>query len=178
MAAEKRQDVLIEAVHRSRHRDRIRLVLAGPGTLAPALRRRAERLPLPPEIGFVDRPRLEQLLETADVFVHPSDVELEGMAVLEAMAIGLPVLVSDSAESAAADFALDDRFRFRSGDARALAERLDALVDRPDVLRDAGVRYAALARTLDFGASVEHLVEVYRSVVRGAETPLSAAAGE
>jgi glycosyltransferase involved in cell wall biosynthesis len=165
MAAEKRQDVLIEAIAQSRYRDRIRLVLAGPGTLDPALRRKAYRLPVRPEIGFVDRARLEQLLESADVFVHPSDVELEGMAVVEAMAMGLPVLVSDSPESAAAGFALDERFRFRSGDPQALADRLDALLARPDVLREASVGYAAMARTLDFGQSVEHLVEVYRSVL-------------
>jgi len=165
LAAEKRQDVLIDAVTRSRHRDRIRLVLAGPGTLDPKLRRRAERLPITPEIGFVERARLEELFDTADVLVHPSDVELEGMAVVEAMTLGLPVVVSDSSESAAADLALDERFRFRSGDGQSLADKLDALLDHPEALREAGVRYADLARGLDFGRTVDHLVEIYRSVM-------------
>lgn len=173
LAAEKRQDVLIDAVDRSKHRDRIQLVLAGPGTLDPKLRQRAERLPKPAQIGFVERARLQELLETAHLFVHPSDVELEGMAVVEAMTVGLPVVVSDSAESAASDLAMDDRFRFRHGDAQALADRLDALLDDPALLREASGRVAERARTLDFGRTVEHLVEIYRSLVVAA--PASAA---
>jgi 1,2-diacylglycerol 3-alpha-glucosyltransferase len=165
LSAEKRHDVTIEAVSRSRHRDRIKLVLAGPGTLDPKLRKQLELLPNAAEVGFVERSRLQELFESADIFVHASDIELEGMAVVEAMTMGLPVLVSDSAESAAADFALDDRFRFRSGDPQALADRLDALLDEPDVLRDAGARYAEFAHTLDFGQSVDRLVDVYRTVI-------------
>ncbi len=165
LAAEKRHDVLIDAVDRSRHRSRIQLVIAGPGHMDPELRRRAEALPKPAEIGFVERSRFQQLLETAHLYVHPSDVELEGMAVVEAMTVGLPVIVSDSSESAAAEFALEPRFRFRSGDADDLAARIDAMLDRPAALEDVGRRYADFARTLDFGHSVEHLVEVYRSLL-------------
>lgn len=164
-AIEKRHDVLVEAVARCAHRDRIQLVLAGPGTLEPDVRRRAESLPNKPEIGFVERERLQELYESADVMVHSSDIELEGMAVVEAMALGLPVIVSDSSENAAADFAIDERFTFHSGDPRSLAEKLDALLDRPDLLCEAGARYAEIARTLDFGHSVERLEEIYRSLV-------------
>jgi 1,2-diacylglycerol 3-alpha-glucosyltransferase len=165
LAAEKRHDVIIEAVARSRHRDRIKLVIAGPGTLDPKIRKQAELLPNGAEIGFVDRARLQELFESADLFVHASEIELEGMAVVEAMSLGVPVLVSDSEESAAADFALDDRFRFRSGDPQALADRLDALLDQPELLREAGARYAEAAHNLDFGQSVDRLVDIYRSVV-------------
>jgi glycosyltransferase involved in cell wall biosynthesis len=152
-------------VTRSRHRDRIRLVLAGPGTLDRKLQKRVDRLPHRAQIGFVDRPRLQELYESASIFVHASDIELEGMAVVEAMSTGLPVLVSDSAESAAGDFAMDDRFRFRSGDPQALADRLDALLDDPDLLSLAGDHYADFAQTLDFGHSVDRLVDIYRSLV-------------
>jgi glycosyltransferase involved in cell wall biosynthesis len=165
LAAEKRHDVLIEAVTRSRHRDRIQLVLAGPGTLDRKLQRRVDRLPHRAQIGFVDRPTLQGLYESASLFVHASDIELEGMAVVEAMSTGLPVLVSDSAESAAGDFAMDDRFRFPSGDPQALADRLDALLDDPDLLSLAGAHYAEFAQTLDFGHSVDRLVDIYRSLV-------------
>jgi glycosyltransferase involved in cell wall biosynthesis len=152
------------------------LVLAGPGTLDPKLRKQLELLPNAAEVGFVERSRLQELFESADIFVHASDIELEGMAVVEAMTMGVPVLVSDSAESAAADFALDDRFRFRSGDPQALADRLDALLDEPDVLRDAGARYADFAHTLDFGQSVDRLVDVYRAVIGKREMDRAAAA--
>jgi len=165
LAAEKRQDVIIDAVHRSRHRDRIRLVLAGAGPKEAELKARGATLPHPPEIGFMARDRLLQLLSTADLFVHASEVELEGIAVLEAMSNGLPVLVAQSRESAASELALSDDFRFPAGDAGALAAKIDALVEHPDRLAAAAPRYRAAARAFDFRNSLSALVAIYRGVL-------------
>lgn len=165
LSPEKRPEVLIDAVMRSRHRHRIVLIFAGAGLLEQALIERARALPNAPEIGFVSRERLEYLLNIADLFVHGSEVELEGMAVLEAMSTGRPVLVADSRESAASSFALDDRFRFACGDPRALAEKLDALLDDPALLAEAGARSRSAARQLDFDRSTQSIVDVYRGVL-------------
>jgi glycosyltransferase involved in cell wall biosynthesis len=173
LSAEKRGDVLIDAVARSRHRHRIKLVLAGAGPLEAKLRARGRKLPLGVEIGYVERPRLEELFHVADLFVHGSEVELEGIAVLEAMRMGLPVLVAASSESAASELAVDDRFTFPCGDADALANRLDALLDRPGLLEEGARRASELAGTFDFRRSVGRLSDIYRSLwaskMRGAE---------
>src|SRR5438128_7306075 len=166
LAAEKRHDVMFEAVARARHRDRIRLVVTGAGPLERELRRQALRLPHPPEIGFVSDRRLERLYNTADLLVHCSEVELEGMAVLEAMSCGLPVLVADSQESAAARLALGPEFRFTSGDAADLAARLDHHVEHAAELAAARERTYAAAQAYAFEASAARLVEVYRHVLR------------
>jgi glycosyltransferase involved in cell wall biosynthesis len=173
LAAEKRQDVIIEAIHRSRHRDRIRLIIAGTGPKEAQLRALGAELPHPPEIGFLPRERLIQLLGSADLFVHASEVELEGMAVLEAMAEGLPVLVAQGTESAASALAISDDFRFPAGNASALAARIDALVEHPELLAAARDGYRAAVRAFEFANSIEALVAIYRSVsgVR-AESPV------
>jgi 1,2-diacylglycerol 3-alpha-glucosyltransferase len=168
LAAEKRQDVIVEAVRRSRNRDRIQLILAGGGPREKKLRALARGLPHPPEIGFLPRERLARLLASADLFVHASEVELEGIAVLEAMAAGPPVLVAVSPESAASHFALSDDFRFPAGDAAALATKIDSLLERPTVLKTAAAQYRERARGLSFDGGIETLVGVYRSVI-GAE---------
>lgn len=168
LAAEKRQDVLLEAVHRSRHRARIKVVVAGAGPRRQALERLARRLPNGVEFGFLPRERLRRLFATADLLVHPSEVELEGIAVLEAMSVGLPAIVADSVESAASELALDDRFRFPAGDARALAEKIDALIEEPRALLFAREAAARRVRELSFERSVERLEELYRQVVAGA----------
>jgi glycosyltransferase involved in cell wall biosynthesis len=165
LAAEKRQDVIIEAVRRSRHRDRIRLIIAGAGPKEEELRAHGAELPRPPEIGFLPRERLARVLGTADLFVHASEVELEGIAVLEAMSKGLPVLVAQSDESAASEFALSDEFRFPAGDAAALAAKLDALIDHPGRLAAAREQYRTVARALDFADSIAALVSIYWSVL-------------
>ncbi len=165
LAAEKRQDVILDAVRRPRHRDRIRLVISGAGPRESRLRALASSLPFPPEIGFLPRERLARLLSTADLFVHASEVELEGIAVLEAMSKALPVVVAQSSESAASELAPSDDFRFPAGDAAALATRIDALVENPDRLVAAGKKYRSAARALDFKNSVEQIVSVYRNVL-------------
>ena len=165
LAAEKRQDVIVDAVSRSRHRDRIRLVLAGGGPREKKLRALARGLPYPPEIGFLPREHLAQRLASADLFVHASEVELEGIAVLEAMAAGLPVLVAESPASAASGFALSEDFRFPAGDAAALATKMDALIEHPALLETARARYREVARGLSFDDGVETLLAVYRSVL-------------
>jgi glycosyltransferase involved in cell wall biosynthesis len=169
LAAEKRQDVIIEAVRRSRYRDRIRLVLTGAGPREAELRELARDLPRGAEIGFASRPELLHRLTTADLFIHASEVELEGMAVLEAMSAGLPVLIAQAPESAASRFALDENFKFPAGDAAALAQKIDALIEAPQKLEAAREAYRTRARQFDFGASVGKLVDVYRDVIAAHE---------
>ncbi len=169
LAAEKRHDLMIEALRRSRHRERIRLVIAGAGPQERALRRLARGLPHPPEIGFFSNAAggpLERLYNTADLLVHCSEVEIEGMAVLEAMSCGLPALVASSPDSAAPRFAVGPEFLFASGDPADLATRVDWLIEHPAELARAREQAHRVSRSYGFDASVARLVDVYRSVVR------------
>jgi len=165
LAAEKHPEVLLEAVKRSRHRDRIKVVLAGSGPRKRALEALAAELPRGAEIGFLPRERLIRLLKSADLMVHGSEVELEGIAVLEAMSAGLPVLIGAGSESAASELALGDAFRFPVGDAAALAAKIDALIEQPQVLARARLAYRAAAAQFDFEANVAKLVALYRTVL-------------
>ena len=77
-----------------------RLVVAGDGPLRRRLERRAARDGLPVTFaGFLpDRTDLAALLASADVAIAPGPAETFGLAALEALACGTPVVVS--AESA------------------------------------------------------------------------------
>lgn len=77
-----------------------RLVVAGDGPLRGRLQRRAAREQLPVTFaGFLpDRSELAALLASADVAIAPGPAETFGLAGLEALACGTPVVVS--AESA------------------------------------------------------------------------------
>jgi len=76
------------------------LIVAGDGPLRGRLERAARRKSLPVQFaGFVTDPKhLATLLASADVVVAPGPVETFGLAALEALACGTPVVVSgDSA---------------------------------------------------------------------------------
>lgn len=168
LAREKRLDVTLEGVRRSRHAARIQLVVTGRGPEEAAVRRRAATLPVPAEVGFVGEAELRRLLATADLVVHSSEVELEGMAVLEALACGTPALVARAPRSAATQFAVSDEFLFAPGDPAELARRLDLLLDAPERLREARARCLALAEGYRFDDSVRRLEALYLRVARGA----------
>lgn len=161
---EKRQDLLLRALRECQHHERISVVIGGKGPLELELRRLASRLRCPVEIGYLSNERLSRLLNSADLFVHASEVELEGMAVLDAMSVGLPALIAQADQSAASAFALDDCFRFPAGDAHALAKRIDALIETPTVLARARLAARALAREFDFSESIRDLGRVYAAL--------------
>lgn len=172
LAPEKRQDVIIDAVARCRHREQIRLVVAGAGHLEARLRARARRHGLAVEFGYVSDERLAALHEEATLFAHAGEVELEGMAVLDAMAAGLPVLVADAPDSAARSLASGPEFRFRPGDPIDLAARLDFLLESPTVLAAGARRSLERAGQHDFQRSARSLEQVYETVLeqRGGRT--------
>lgn len=92
---------LIEAVANS---TRVSLTLVGDGEQRETLNRQIERLGLAARVqllGNCDQPQVNALLESCDVLCLPSIARSEafGMTLLEAMAMGKPVLASDLAGS-------------------------------------------------------------------------------
>ena len=120
---------------------------------APFMRR------LPPatrHLGIVRYPRLQELYRSASVFVLPSVEDGFGMVVPEAMASGLPVIVSANAGTADAVRPGVCGFIVPARDPHALAECLVRLHSDPDLRLRMGreARQRALEFTWDhFGAA-------------------------
>lgn len=89
---------LLETIHRLVRRGQpVRLVRAG-AYLRASQRRLARRLGIADrifELGPLPRARLRDLYHAADLFCYPSWYEGQGLPPLEAMACGVPVIVSD-----------------------------------------------------------------------------------
>lgn len=93
----KRQDILIEALGIIRNKN-IRVEFVGSGPKLESYRKRARELEVEDRIkfhGFVPQREIPEILMEADLFALPTDYEALCKAILEAMAIGLPCLVSD-----------------------------------------------------------------------------------
>ncbi|WP_278235533.1 glycosyltransferase [Isoptericola sp. AK164] len=99
LSTEKRVDLAVDAVARlAAEGVRVRLVVAGSGPRLTALRDRAERLGIAHRFcGFVpDRDAVAAMLASADVVLAPDPIETFGLAALEALACGTPVVCSDT----------------------------------------------------------------------------------
>jgi len=139
-----------------------RLVVAGDGPLRERLERRAASEGLPVTFtGFISgRAELARLLGTADVVLAPGPAETFGLAALEALACGTPVVVS--AESALPEVVGDAGASVAGED---LAAGVRAVLARPEPER----RAAARARAERFGwpAAVREFLLVHGSVDEG-----------
>lgn len=114
------------------------LVVAGDGPLRKRLARRAEGLPVV-FAGFLhDRMALAALLASADVVLAPGPVETFGLAALEALACGTPVVVS--ASSALPEVVGDAGVCVEGED---FAAGVAAVLDRPESARRAAARHRA-----------------------------------
>ncbi|MGC9670999.1 glycosyltransferase [Planosporangium sp. 12N6] len=125
------------------YRDRVDavLVVAGDGPLRPRLIEQAAGLPVRFTRFLDDRSAVAALLATADVALAPGPIETFGLAALEALACGTPVVVN--AASALPEVVGDAGVAVRGDFARGVRE----IIARPEAAR----RAAARARAERFG---------------------------
>lgn len=131
-AREKSQDTLIKAIALSNHKDQIQLILGGQGVKEKYYKKLAKKLPVQPIFKFFTRTDIIDVLNYSDMYVHPAEVELEGIACLEAVACGKLVVVSDSKLSATKDFAIDEKCIFKCRKPRDLARVIDYWFEHPE----------------------------------------------
>jgi 1,2-diacylglycerol 3-alpha-glucosyltransferase len=167
LAREKRHDLLIEAIRKSRHEGRIQLVILGDGPQKARLEELGKVLTHAPVFRWLKPHELIRYYGGADLCVHAADVEVECMSVLEAMACGLPCVIARSPLSATSQFALSDDFLFEAGSREELTARIDRWIDDPVGLERAREGYREAAQGYRVEASVEKLVELYRQVIAG-----------
>lgn len=131
-AREKSQDTLIKAIKFSKHKDKIQLILGGQGIKEKKYKKLSKKLPIPPIFKFFSRTDVIDVLNYADMYVHPAEVELEGISCLEAIMCGKLTIVSDSKLSATKEFAVDDRCIFKCRNPKDLARVIDYWIDNPE----------------------------------------------
>ena len=95
-----------------------------------------------------------------DVLVLPSITEGMPNVLVEAMALGLPVIASDIPEISCFVRNGEDACLFRSDDARALAETLFSAQDSSEVLN----RYQLAGKALAAGFTLERMVSSYEEM--------------
>jgi len=166
LSGEKRQDLLVEAVKQSKYKDEIQLVFAGQGPEQKNLEEFSKTLPNKPIFNFYSQIDLVKLMNQADLYVHASDAEIEGISCLEAMACGLVPVISDSKLSATNSFALTENSLFTAGDAASLVEKIEFWLENPAVKAVFSKKYAEKADGMRVETTVQNLVNLYRDAIK------------
>jgi N-acetyl-alpha-D-glucosaminyl L-malate synthase BshA len=145
-----------------------KLILVGDGPDSDAAQREAANLGVKRDVRFFGRvDDVADLLRGADLFLLPSETESFGLAALEAMACGVPVVASDA--GGIPEVVVDGQTGFLApvGDVAMMTQR--ALEALRDPARLDALRRNAVARAADFAAEkvVPQYERVYEDVLRG-----------
>jgi alpha-1,6-mannosyltransferase len=171
LSPEKRPELALEALQAlTAAGHRCRLVVAGSGPRQEVLASRFSHLPVCWQ-GFVaDRSALARLLATADVVLAPGPLETFGLAALEALASGTPVVATRG--SALPEVVGSTAGAFAEPTGAALARAVIDVLSRHPRLR----RHAARERALSFpwSATVDRMLAVHADVSACTSVPTPA----
>lgn len=146
LSREKRPDLAVETLRVLRHRGLdARLVVVGTGPLTRSLQRSARGLGVEFVGHVADRTALAGLLGGADVVLAPGPVETFGLAALEALACGTPVVAASTSAVAELVDADESAGRSAAPQPAALAAAVLALLTVPEAQRRAAARARAEA---------------------------------
>ncbi|MFJ4583157.1 glycosyltransferase [Streptomyces echinatus] len=163
LSVEKRPGTALDALEALlRRRRRAVLVVAGDGPLRARLEQRARDRGLPVTfLGHVsDRAALGALQASADVCLAPGPAETFGLAALEAMACGTPVVAS---ASSALTEVIGSAGATATDTAEAFADAVERLLDRGTAERRDAAR--ARAECFGWGAAVEAFLAAHDAEV-------------
>jgi glycosyltransferase involved in cell wall biosynthesis len=163
-------DILLQAVQRLAAVSPpigVCLQIVGDGPLLEALREQAARLNITDRVNFTGQvPHVIGCLQQADIFVLPSRAEGISNALLEAMACGLPVVVSNIPGNSHVIQHDQNGLLFKAEDADSLAQALTTLLQQPNLRKRLG---RAARRTVEDHFSLNYVagqyIEVYRDML-------------
>jgi glycosyltransferase involved in cell wall biosynthesis len=155
---QKDQDTLIKAL--ARHAN-LNLILVGDGIRRNQLEDLVRLNEIEDRVHFLgQRDNIPELLSSSDIYIHSVHWEGFGIAVVEAMASGLPVIISDV--PGLRDVAGDAGILFEPGNVQQLVERIQNLIDNDKLWNEKIM--LSLKQASKF--SIEATVSAYHSFYR------------
>lgn len=145
---------------------RIKYIICGWGELKEHL------LKVAADIGMKDqfvllghRYDIPEILKAVDIFAHPSQREGLGIAAIEAMASGLPLVTSNA--QGMKDYVVNGKngFLCSPNDVKGYAEGLKQLVESPDRRRAIGGENVFAAKKYDYENTKEQILSILMSVL-------------
>lgn len=163
LSREKRQDLIIKAIGKSKYNDKIQLILCGQGPVKSKYERLSKKyLKNTIDIKFVNQEELRKILNYTDLYVHSSDVESEAIACIEAFACGTVPVISDSPYTATRHFALDDKCLFKAGNYKSLRERIEFFIENEEYKNALSPKYIEYAKSFAITDKANELVEMMK----------------
>jgi len=161
LSLEKSHSVLIKAVSKSKYEKDIQLMFAGQGPRLDEIQKLSkELLTNQPIINFYSREDLVKIINYADLYCHPAEVEIEAISCVEAMCCGKVPIIANSPKCATKSFALDDRSLFEVNNPDSLRDKIDYWFDHEDELKEMSYKYEEMASQFDFDECMDKMEQM------------------
>lgn len=162
----KGQDILLEALRDMSDEVRREAIfyMVGQDTslLAGRIREEVEDMPEVVMTGVLDREKIHELLERADVLVCPSREDPMPTVAAEAMMHGVPCILSDATGTVGYIQDGKDGIVFHNGDTKQLSKKLAWCIEHPGQLSDMGILarkvYENVFSVQVFEENVQHIM--------------------
>ncbi len=165
LSIEKKQDILIKAVAKSKYKDKIQLIFAGRGPRTNYYKKLAKKLPIQPIFDKYCTQDLIKVLQYSDLYVHAAEVEIEAISCLEAMACGLVPIISNSPVSATKQFALTEKSLFENGNSTDLANKIDYWIEHPEEKSEYSKQYAEYVKNYHIATSIQKFEQMLQTAM-------------
>ncbi|WHZ05279.1 glycosyltransferase family 4 protein [Neobacillus sp. YX16] len=142
-------------------RNDVRFLLAGEGDLLHKLRLKARRLKIDDRVEFAGRvlgEKLQECYKNAIMFVLPARSEPFGITVLEAMAAGIPVIISTTT---GVGEIIKNVQVIEPNQPKELAKAIIHLLDTPELRQALGQKGAVEARSFSWSHAAENTRQLY-----------------
>ena len=143
-----------------------KLIICGKGPDDKRLRKKIEKYGLSDKIemkGWVSEEEKQRLMSECKMFVMPSLFESYGLAALEIMSYGRPVVCTDV--NGLPDTVKDGGIYVKPKDAEGLADAINMLLSDEKKRKELGINSRKVAENQNVKKTVDIIEDVYRSVV-------------
>ena len=164
LSIEKGVDTLLRAAAQLKFPFAVDIV--GEGVARPEFERLADELGIGSKVtfhGWVSQEAIIEYYRNANLFVHPARwPEPAGRTVMEAMALGVPMVISDI--GGPPWIADDGALTFRPGDAVDLREKISRIYEDPSIAAQLAVAGRKRARQFERREIVTQLIDMYTKI--------------
>lgn len=144
------------------------LVIVGDGTDLSRLKEQVEELGIAESVRFLGRilpPKLAKVYQLGDVFVTASEIETQGIVLIEAAATGLPLVAVDKGAVREVCQKKKNGFLLEPKDVKGMAQALVKLFRDEELRKAYGEASLEIAKQHDINYTLKRFEEIYKTVI-------------
>jgi glycosyltransferase involved in cell wall biosynthesis len=165
---DKRIEVLLRAMTKILEKCDVQLVIVGKGVELGNLKKMAKELKIEGNVtfaGFVPDEDLPSMYNACDCFVLACTVELQGLAAMEAMASGLPIVVVKALALPELVHEGENGYLFEIDDSEALAGYVVKIMQDGELRKKMGQKSLEIISAHDIDKSVGQYESMYKQII-------------